>query len=310
MYETAEKERQNFGLDPEVSRSLDPEQELESMIVLENDTNANLTDLPWYIMNPKKTLYRVQNTQIQLMTWITVILTPLMMVFAMMGSHLKEDLLWLIWLNDISWCLNIVLSFIVASPNNRTFKSIAKSYLTGYFFFDAMATLPPMITMQRDPKINLLKFLRLVHLGQMFTPFKKLIDVCMKNAIARKREDLFKLIVLFSAAILCGHLMACGWIALGAQEGGWIWKKQNEPVCDGCDGDPQFKNYEPGQIYIFSVYWVFTVLTTVGYGDYSGSNSQEYIYCILLEFGGLTFFSLLTGLIPPLVTPEVDFQGM
>ena len=33
------------------------------MIVFENEDQA-LTDLPWYIMNPKKTLYRVQNTQI------------------------------------------------------------------------------------------------------------------------------------------------------------------------------------------------------------------------------------------------------
>ena len=49
-----------------------------------------MTDLPWYIMNPNKTLYRVQNTQIQVMTWITVVLTPLSMVFTMMGSDLKD----------------------------------------------------------------------------------------------------------------------------------------------------------------------------------------------------------------------------
>ena len=55
---------------------------------------------------------------------------------------------------------------------------------------------------------------------------------------------------------------------------------------------------------------VFTVLTTVGYGDYAGQNSAEFIFSISLEFCGLTFFALLTGLITPLVTPEIDFQGM
>ena len=60
-------------------------------------------------------------------------------------------------------------------------------------------------------------------------------------------------------------------------------------------------------MYVFSVYWVFTVLTTVGYGDYAGFNSNEFMYTILLEFCGLTFFALLTGLITPLVTPEIDF---
>ena len=69
-------------------------------------------------------------------------------------------------------------------------------------------------------------------------------------------------------------------------------------------------NYEPHQIYIFSIYWVFTVLTTVGYGDYTGQNSEEYLFTIFLEFCGLTLFALLTGLITPLVTPEIDFQGM
>lgn len=63
MHETHERERMRFGLDPNISQRLDPEQELESMIVFENADQA-LTDLPWYIMNPKKTLYRVQNTQI------------------------------------------------------------------------------------------------------------------------------------------------------------------------------------------------------------------------------------------------------
>ena len=99
-------------------------------------------------MNPNKTLYRVQNTQIQMMTWITVVLTPLSMVFTMMGSTLKDDIIWLVWVNDISWCIEILLSFLVASPNNRTFKDISKSYLKGFFIFDVLATIPPMITMQ------------------------------------------------------------------------------------------------------------------------------------------------------------------
>ena len=47
-----------FGLDPRISQVLDQEQELESMLVYEN--HDELTDLPWYIMNPNKTFYRVQ----------------------------------------------------------------------------------------------------------------------------------------------------------------------------------------------------------------------------------------------------------
>ena len=131
-------------------------------------------------------------------------------------------MLWLVWVNDVSWCLEIVLSFLVASPNNRTFSQIAKAYLKGYFIFDVMATIPPMVTMQKNSSINLFKFLRFVHIGEMFTPFKKLIDWIMNGAIAKKRSDMFQLIVLFSAALLFGHIMACSWVALGTQPNGWI----------------------------------------------------------------------------------------
>ena len=40
-----------------------------------------------------------------MMTWITVIVTPLSMVFGLMGSDLQSTLLWLVWVNDISWCV-------------------------------------------------------------------------------------------------------------------------------------------------------------------------------------------------------------
>lgn len=172
------------------------------------------------------------------MTWITVIITPLAMVFGLLEYDLHERLIWLVWINDISWSIEILLNFIVASPNNRTFKAIANSYLRGFFIFDVLATIPPMIYLQKNRNINLLKFLRFVHIGEMFTPFRKLIDWIMDGAIAKKRSDVFKLIVLFSAALLFGHIAACAWIALGIQPDGWLYNFIEEPLDAG--GNLQF----------------------------------------------------------------------
>lgn len=221
---------------------------------------------------------------------------------------MQSKMIWLVWVNDISWCIEILLSFIVASPNNRTFKSIAKRYLKTFFIFDVLATIPPMITLQKNSQVNLLKFLRFAHIGEMFTPFRKLIDCLMEGSIAKKRSDMYQLIVLFSAALLFGHIAACAWIAIGTTNQGWLRIMVKNDLDNG--GDPQFQNYQPHQVYIFALYWVFTVLTTVGYGDYYGQNETEYMFSIALEFCGLTFFALLTGLITPLVTPEKDFQGL
>lgn len=62
--------------------------------------------------------------------------------------------------------------------------------------------------------------------------------------------------------------------------------------------------------YIFSFYWIFEVITTVGYGDYSGSTSSEYIFSIGLEFLGLTFFSFLMGSINGIFNTSDDFDDL
>ena len=136
----------------------------------------------------------------------------------------------------------------------------------------------------------------------MFLPFKAFLDITMTKTTDRKRKDAFTLIVLFSAALLVGHIASCGWIYLGTMQDGWL--------SSFVANDDQFRTYEPYQVYILTLYWVFTVLTTVGYGDYAGTNTNEFIYSICLELAGLTFFALLTGLITPLVTPEKDFAVM
>ena len=62
--------------------------------------------------------------------------------------------------------------------------------------------------------------------------------------------------------------------------------------------------------YIFAFYWIFEVITTVGYGDYSGSTQNEYIFSICLEFLGLTFFSFLMGSINKLFSTQDSFDSL
>lgn len=114
--------------------------------------------------------------------------------------------------------------------------------------------------------------------------------------------------MLFFAALLFGHILGCAWMGLGTLEDGWLTKMRTLDLDSG--GDEQFAQYKPHQVYIFSTYWIFEVLTTVGYGDFAGNNTLEYLFTIFLEFCGLSFFATLTGLITPLVTPEKDYSGL
>ena len=70
---------------------------------------------------------------------------------------------------------------------------------------------------------------------------------------------------------------------LGYEEGHLPWQYANE----------DFEHYDRYQIYVFSTYWVCTVITTVGYGDYSGGTSAEYSLTVFLELFGLVIFTML-----------------
>ena len=277
--------------------------------------------LPWYLIDPDSTFSRVQNTQVQIMTWGTLVITPLVLaldkletpyLLAIHGLEpIKDRFIWLEWLVDISWSVEILLNFFTVDEKSRTLKARASAYLWSYFVFDIVATLPPMVTGQQYDHINVLKMLRLVHVLEIFEPFQRLIDLLMHDKIRKQKENIFQLIVLFASALLGAHICACVWIAMGTIEGGWYKTKMEDTF--GCEVNPVYECWEqnsPIQIYEFCLYWILTVFTTVGYGDYAGGNSREFVATIIFEFGGLMFFSLLTGLITPLVAPLQDFDGM
>ena len=78
-------------------------------------------------------------------------------------------------------------------------------------------------------------------------------------------------------------------------------------IKDNVDG--VWGGYEAFELYVFSLYWIFQVLTTVGYGDFSGSGTiREMLFSIFLEFGGLLLFATLTGLLTELVSIGATFQ--
>jgi len=62
--------------------------------------------------------------------------------------------------------------------------------------------------------------------------------------------------------------------------------------------------------YIFAFYWIFEVITTVGYGDFVGKTSYEYVFSIVLEFLGLTFFSFLMGSINGIFNTKDNFDDL
>jgi hypothetical protein len=49
--------------------------------------------------------------------------------------------------------------------------------------------------------------------------------------------------------------------------------------------------------HIFAYYWVFEVVSTVGYGEFSGSTNSEMWFTLIIEFMGVVFVAMLLGFI-------------
>lgn len=115
--------------------------------------------------------------------------------------------------------------------------------------------------------------------------YRKIYDE-KKESEKRDKEYAFGTI----AKILCVlHYLACIWIYVGGAE----FMDSEEDHLPWQYANADFIGYNNYQIYVFSTYWVFTVITTVGYGDYTPGTTIEYVFVLLLELIGIAVFSVL-----------------
>lgn len=60
--------------------------------------------------------------------------------------------------------------------------------------------------------------------------------------------------------------------------------------------------------YVFAYYWIFEVITTVGYGDYTGSTSEEYLFTLMLEFVGVSINAIFLAKMGSFFNSEIGFD--
>lgn len=203
---------------------------------------------------------------------------------------------------DIVWTLDIFSKFLRPLPTAKkpTLKSVAKSYVfEGSFILDIVATVPPMVTAEAYTSINFLKYLRLWHFGDIMRPIKLLIGLFMYKSHSKNIKNCYDFLVLILSVMLLAHFIACTWIFLGRRD---LELEEEDRSSWLLHPESDFLDYNNTQIYVFTYYWIFEVITTVGYGDYSGVTSSERSFSILIEFVGLSFFSLLMGLMSTFFT--------
>jgi len=193
-------------------------------------------------------------------------------------------------------------------------REIAKQYLQFWFWLDLITSIPfdRFVTGNGASKISsiskilkifrvarLLKLLRMLRLLNQMTKWEDRDD----SSATRVRLLKFVLVIF-----LAGHLAACGWVGVanyyrtgdrhdysdyfGYNEMSWIVRFQN--------------TFEKSvlELYLRALYWAFTTLSTVGYGDITPVLPLEVAFAICTQLGGSTMFGFIIGNVASIVTHE------
>lgn len=122
-------------------------------------------------------------------------------------------------------------------------------------------------------QILLMNLLCARHIGQVKT---------FLNAFDSLPPISHRMIPILLTLPLLVHLVACGWIALGSGTA-------------GIDADPMLT-------YVKGVYWAFTTLTTVGYGDISAKSVPQMLYACLTQVAGVGVFGFILSNVASMLT--------
>ena len=217
---------------------------------------------------------------------------------------------------DIMFLIDIILIFQTTYYDEEfnlitSRKTIACNYLQGWFTIDFVAIVPFELILGGGGGGNVNNMVRIARIGKMYKLVKltKLIRVAK---MARDKSKLFKFLQKFlkirlglqrlvsfvlSFFILI-HIVACLWIMTAnmgdSTDGTWM------------EGD--ISAMSPGLIYLTSIYFTVTTITTVGYGDMSIITPIEKVFCIFCMIIGVLAFSFASGSLSSILS-IYDFQN-
>lgn len=107
-----------------------------------------------------------------------------------------------------------------------------------------------------------------------------------------------RLLAFLLVIIFINHVLSCLWIIAAKVNTEENWYKAHE-LKYKLEHTDEIPNSE---LYLLSFYFVSTTVTTVGYGDITGVNMVEKVFCVIMLFVGVMCFSFASGSLSSLIT--------
>ena len=259
-----------------------------------------------YTIDPDGTFKHIWEYFIILTVCYYIILYPLFLAFS------KEETFIILFINillDIVYIGDLILYFFIGfytfeEELIKNLSLIFKEYVnSGYFIINLFSSIPLGIILGKygDNKLfdrtNLLLFLKLVKIGNIIQDNEKrnYLNFLFLNGILLVSDAFQRMIKFFFIFLIITHFISCIWIFLATLNPGenWIIKKGIQDVSNG-------------EIYLNSLYFHWTSIFTIGYGDILAANLDEKVYNCLLLFVGILVYSYTISSLGSMLTSRDD----
>ena len=215
----------------------------------------------------------------------------------------SDSIFWLELLIDVTFSVDILLNFTTAyvdkSSNALITKpsKIAVHYMKGSLLIDLVATLPfkyiltdsSFVGANNISKLGKLpkfiKFLRVMRLLKLLRVYKLQKFILRLEVSYNIHHGISRMIKIIIMVLMATHLVGCFWCLVGSSsgsnesDGGWVSRYSYEEKSTGIR-------------YVAALYWAFSTLTTVGYGDISARTPQEQVYSMVMMLLGVSWYGM------------------
>ena len=177
---------------------------------------------------------------------------------------------------------------------------VAKKYLLTWCFVDLLGSLPFDVMFRSFSSTNLAftKLLKVIRLARLF----KLARLLKVGHVSEQVEEklnlsptVMSLVTLLLQVFFAGHLMACILYGMSTVITAHPWYEVATTAY------PSQVDASLASKYILSLYWTFTIMATVGYGDILPNNTAERLLNVFVILLGASMFGYMLANVSSLI---------